>query len=511
MRNGHRSILLPGFVMSCIQANENSLIVNGDGFVYNFEIDTCEYISSVRTYAKTAHCELSLSKNSVMVSTEDGICIFSLPNLEIEKRIIMKEGVRPLLLLKNHNKFLLGNDCLLKSYNPFLDLITTFKTGHKGLIQAIAATSDEQVIFTTGYDQQVLRWNPINLEHNCQASIEEDCNTIAVHPSDQSIFVGTRSGKLVELSVNDLSIIRKISVHNRFLNKALFLKGGLLATCSKDGLVKFVDSDFVPLKVVRNEVINMTQLSDGRFALACGEEGVQIMTGMPELGDSIMLNLVKKANEIRKSSSDRLEIYIELVRKSLIDLINLKSSPSFFKGTLKEVQLFGKCISANFIDEGIFKGNFVNGRKEGRIKEINKNYILERDYQNGKLSSEKAKMYLSDLRLWAEGTLSIDSRNPLKDLKVELIRKGKVVWEFEQVQKIKDNIIRGKALIRFSNGVLYASTINGEIWINRENKCELMVDKLSYDIKCEFERGILIDSERNYWELNFNDNIIIKH
>lgn len=497
--------------MSCIQASENSLVVIGNGFVHNFQIDTCQCVSSVRTYAQTAHCELSLDKNSVMVSTEDGICIFSLPGLEIERRIMMKEGVRPLLLLKSQNRFLLGNDCLLKSYNPCLDSITTYSTGHKGLIQAIAATSDEQFIFTTGFDQQVLRWSPTSSEHSCQVSIEEDCQTIAVHPNDQSIFVGTRSGKLVELDVNGLSVLRKVGLHNRFLNKALFLKGGLLATCSKDGFVKFVDSEFVPLKAVKSEITNMTELSDGRFALACGEEGVQIMTGRPELGDSIMLNLVKKANEIRKSSSDRLEIYTELVRKTLIDLISLKGSSSFFKGSLKEVQLFGKCISANFIDEGILKGNFVDGKKEGRFKEVRRDSILERDYRNGELFSERAKMYLSDLRLWAEGTLPSASSNPLEDFSVESIRKGKVIWEFDQVQKITNRIIRGKALIRFSNGILSGYTINGEIWIDRENECELVVDGLSYDVRREFERGMLVDGEGNYWELNFRDNLIVKH
>lgn len=225
---------------SCCQISSNQIIVLGSCLMKVYSLETYQEVKDIPCDDDNFDLLITPDEKMLFVATSSGLKQFSLPDITLLKvHEPQSKGYR-LCLLKASNKiiFLDARDLLSIDLNSHE--VTEFEESLSNSILAICSTSDEKFIFSSGFDENLTKWSSNSRKVVKSVNLESEGRSLFLKEDSNSLLIGMKNGTLSELLIENLLLIRRVSLHDDWITKIIRLSSGDLITCSGGGFIKFL-------------------------------------------------------------------------------------------------------------------------------------------------------------------------------------------------------------------------------------------------------------------------------
>ena len=262
---------------TCIEISNKRIIVTCTEMIAIYSLKDYTLINNVQCEDINYESVITPDERLLFVSSDKGLKQYSIPDLTLSVVYQPTSSSNCLVLLKKKNRVLFNDDdkllgLCLKSFG-----ITEYRDHHITFIFSVTSSSDEEYFFTSGNDNVIKKWSTDTWNVIKSVNIDSTGYTLFVNELSKTLLVGKKSGYLSEFTIKDLSLIRRIHLHDTWIRKIIRLKSGNLITCSDDGYLKFPFSEIQPIQVPVMCIDSITELSDNTVA-CCSYRGLQTLS-----------------------------------------------------------------------------------------------------------------------------------------------------------------------------------------------------------------------------------------
>ena len=209
--------------------------------------------------------------------TNQGLKQYSLPDLSFLNVIESTSNGYGLEMIKKMNRIIFSDNKHLFVFNFRTFEVIKLEKIPTDFIFSIVSTLDEKYFFTAELDLRLKKWSTDTWDIEKSVSLSSAAYTLFVKENSKTLYVGLDGGYLSEFTIKDLSLLRNIHLHNKWIRKIIRLKSGDVMTCSEDGHIKFPFSEIQPIKTSGNNLNSIIELSDKTIA-CCYSDSVHILT-----------------------------------------------------------------------------------------------------------------------------------------------------------------------------------------------------------------------------------------
>ena len=479
----------------CSEFSDKLILVTGSHFIKVLSLKTYKELNGISSEEINYESLVTPDEKSIFIATSRGLRQYSLSDLALVKVHRPLSNGFCLRYLNKKKKIIFSDVCRLLSLDLITCTVTMFHERHKSHILKIVSTSNEDFLFTTGYDRTLKQWRTDSLSLVKSVELESEGRSLLVKEKTDSILVGLRNGSLAEYSLEDLNLIRTVEVHHKLISRIIKLSSGDVVTCSSDGSICLPFQDNVQIKASEKEINSVTELSDKTIACCC-EDGLRIIPSPVQdpLLSARIDSLSSSLQSIRKSTSDQKPQLISLLQHHLTQLLTpIQRQPEKFTGLALSLLPDLKSIQRNHLYED---------SSEGRRKILTQSYVLETIGSNLAVSDLRVILTLFSRKLKLQGwTNKVD--NPISSFRVEKVRRKK--WVFSMHDQTK---ISGRARVNFINGYLDCYTFDGYIIDRSGFQITLAVDGVVNKIVSVGTDGMVVTADRRSYFLNLKTNRI---
>lgn len=474
------------FAQFCLPLDNDALLITGNGFISIFSLISGEMSHSFSTPLWTYHALLSNDKRRLFATSYGGLLELSFPELELVavhgprttcSRLVLSGPLNTIFFSSDDKIF--GLDLETLSASPFVD-------GHDEWINSLALGPEESVVFSTGDDSKLMKWDASSRELIGSADLDSPGSSMIFQPKHDRLIVGLSDGSLAEFRADDLSLIGRTKIHSDLISEMRQFSQEVLITSSFDGLVKFFPPQLESIPVSASNIEHFAAIDPKRLACACGQEGVRIIelskpiedpssspqseTSKKEADlqisddeesrcDLVIDQLIEELQKIRTSKENRKGGYLSLVQSAFSDL--QKSKFDAVEDSTSDSIPIGLCT---FLDKGkshIRRSYYQQGKPSGKEKLIFRDFSVERIVSSFGENGQKALISLFEQRIRLLGRLSQGSKEALGDLQVEAIHRNSLSWVFDRAQRFESQSVSGPASASLANGTLRGFIANG--------------------------------------------------
>ena len=455
------------YVHCCLQLLNNKILVLGYWLFKIICFETHQELKDIPSVDYIVDAVITPDERLFIITKTRGLVEFSLPGILYRKTHLLFSRIQCLKLLSCRETFLFNDKGKLMRFNLINSSFREFSEKHDNYISCIESSRNEELIFTTGDGKVLKKWDFFSQISLKSVKLEFKGCSLLVNEFLKSGFVGLENGSLSEFSIEDLSMIRSVSVQKSTISKIYRLRSGELITLSLDGFLHFPFNEKESIKVSENKLRSIIQLSDDRLVCSC-DDGVVILSPPPkniffEKLDSISSNL----KSILNSSSTKESQLASLLHYHLWKL----------PASTKYKRPKSTSLSYIFIPD---IGSFQRFHKfkdisQGRKRIFDKKCLLDFVESKSKALKFRALLILFDNKLKLVGSFSNET-NPLADFRFEEIKKDNRIFVMDQNSLLENLDFSGFAIAYFSNGYLHCHITKGEITTKSGYLSTLKVD-----------------------------------
>lgn len=485
-------------------------MITGKGFAKIFSLQTGEVVREIATQSSNWHCDISEEHKMLFMATESGLHIYSLPDLMIINVVLHKSKGIWVKYLASKQGVVFKDSNRIHFYDILTSIATELKSPHTLNVFAVGTTSDERLMFTCGEDKKLVRWDVEKLEPKLVCELGAIGVSMLVPRHGKSVFVGLEDGRLNEYRAGDFSLASSVKLFAKSVLSIAETDHGVIVAGSTDGSIKFPQMKDLKKKVCDDWIRDIKQVDETHLVCVSYTSGVFVveLPNLPEPADLVVNRLCDDLKALQKQQPNpRVAKYVQLIRQSLDQLLQ-GFSLSFFKGTLLDLHPQGRCLLAPSQLPLLTQGNFVHGVQRGIQRTFTKDYLLTRLIPQKQVLDCRALLYDFKRRILAEGTIGVESKNPLIALHVSSFSKNQLVWHFTAKDKPSFARLEGEAVAKFKNGMIRAYIRDSEPELDSPLSTEITVKDVTSRITSFLDPTTLVDQHHQVWTISVERQLI---
>ena len=485
-------------------------IVAGKEFLSEYDCWTLKEKRSIEFDFTIEKLAVEPKDHLIIAATTNGLVVFSSLDLSELWREAEKSKIDQMFYDRESKTVIYSVGERIFMINLDSRKVTPFEPFHTELVTGILCDENSVPIFTASRDQQVAKWGLKDSVPVCvgKASLQVP-TSLSFSQSNSSIMVGCEDGSLHELRTSDLKEIISENPHSSPITCIAYTDVKSLVTGDQKGNLKFHFLGKPPVNISQEPIFSIAAINFMNVACACGEEGVEVVfipvfsegfstTLTQEEIDEIVRSLLADIEKIKSEDKSRYISFTDVIHDHFCRLLQIPSLHCF-RGNFLNYKISG---NTTFFEPPT--NRFVMDRRDAGNKKVSTQY-LDQDFaikhrapkEGEDFKNVTLDFFPKGLRL--EGKLPLDSKDPINDIKVKTLRKGKRCWEFKEEQRIRDMSIDGVAQMKLKNGVFTTYLKDGDIDLNTSFVSTLEIDSQIFEITDIVEGDTLIDSQRNFW------------
>lgn len=513
----NQKIKTKGKALAIEVIGSDRFIVAGQGFLSEYDSWTLKEKRSIEFDFTIEKLAVDTKDHLIIAATTNGLIVFSSLDLSEMLREAEKSKIDQIFYVREKKTVVYSVGERIFMIDLDSRTVTPFEPFHTELVTGILYDENFAHIFTASRDQQVAKWDWKDSVPACvERASFQDPTSFSFSENNSSIMIGCEDGSLHELRKSDLKEIISENPHSSPITCIAYTDVKSLVTGDQKGNLKFHFLGKPPVNISQEPIFSIAPINFMNVACACGEEGVEVVF-IPVFAEGFSTTLTQEEID-------------EIVKSLLADIEKIKSEDKSKYITFTDVIHDHFCRLLQIPSLHCFRGNFLNYKISGNTTffepPTNRFVIDRRDAENKKVSTQyldqdfaikhrapkegedfknvTLDLFPKGLRL--EGKLPLDSKDPINDIKVKILRKGKRCWEFEEEQRLRDMSIEGVAQLKLKNGVFRTYLKDGDIDLNTSFVSTLEIDGQVFEITDIIDGNTLIDSQRNFWVANIAAN-----